>query len=46
MLHKLVLSLLVFVCILKTDAQTSVLAVADEFLEKGNYQLALEQLQL
>ena len=45
MLHKLVLSLLVFVCIIKTDAQTSVLAVADEFLEKGNYQLALEQLK-
>lgn len=39
----LLLALLLF--IFKTDAQTSVLIIAEEYLEKGDYQLALKELK-
>ncbi|MBJ2174844.1 tetratricopeptide repeat protein [Aureibaculum sp. A20] len=44
-MHKKLVVLLFILFISKTDAQTSVLAIADNYLEKGNYQLALEQLK-
>ncbi|MET2985986.1 tetratricopeptide repeat protein [Aureibaculum conchae] len=44
MRKKLVL-LLFIICIAKTDAQTSVLVIADEYLEKGDYQVALQKLK-
>ena len=45
MKKNVLLSLFILLYIIKTDAQTSVLTIADESLEKGNYQLALKQLK-
>ncbi|RPD97720.1 tetratricopeptide repeat protein [Aureibaculum marinum] len=44
-MHKNIAVLLFIVFIVKIDAQTSVLTVADTSLETGNYQLALKQLK-
>lgn len=44
MKNKLILLALLLV-IFKTDAQTSVLAIAEDYLEKGDYQSALQKLK-
>jgi len=44
-MSKTILLLLFMIFISKTDAQTSVLNIADKYLEKGNYQFALKQLK-
>ncbi|MDY7395865.1 tetratricopeptide repeat protein [Aureibaculum sp. 2210JD6-5] len=44
-MQKQLFILFLLISIAKTDAQTSVLAVADDYLEKGNYQAALQKLK-
>lgn len=44
-MQKKLLLIFFLIVIFKTDAQTSVLAIADNYLEKGNYKVALQKLK-